>query len=392
MGMREALTPSVFDQIITDSDSFWSDLNGNRPLTIKWGADPSAPDLHLGHAVALNQLARLQELGHRVIFLIGDFTAQIGDPTGTSVTRPSLSAEAVAAHATTYMDQVFTVLNPQKTTVVYNSTWLNQLTPVDMIQLCAKMTVSRMLERDDFAKRRAANTPIGIHEFLYPLLQGYDSVHLKNDVEVGGTDQLFNLLVGRQLQKDAGIPPQSVLTLPLLEGLDGHHKMSKSLNNHIPLRDHPNDMFGKCMRIPDALIHRYYQLVTRVPADALAAIQADLDGGANPRDHKRHLAHTIVSQFHGADAADAARDRFVHVFSDKGIPQDIPTHTMTHAQPLVAFLVDQGLAPSKKEARRLMDQGAVWVNDHPISDPHHELDPHPNTIIRVGKRRFLKLI
>ena len=385
---------SLFEDIISDDEHFESNVTTGKPLTIKWGADPSAPDLHLGHFVILNQLANFQKLGHQILFIIGDFTARIGDPTGKSATRKPLSEDDVAKNSTTYLDQVFRVLDPDKTTVVYNATWLNELSPTQMIELCSKHTVARMLERDDFSKRFKGNVPIGIHEFLYPLLQGYDSVHLKNDVEIGGTDQKFNLLVGRQLQKEFGQSPQSVLTLPILEGLDGVQKMSKSLNNHIAILDAPNDMFGKCMSIPDTLIVRYFTLLLNATERDINDIQARLDGGENPRNLKLELASAIVERFHSATDAEAAKDNFINVFSNKAIPTDIPEVSIAPDTTLsiIPFLCDQQLAPSKKEARRLIEQGAVSINDERVSNPNHEFEAGSDTIIKVGKRKFLKII
>ena len=385
---------SIFEDVITDSETFATELNGGKKLRIKWGADPSAPDLHLGHFVILNQLSKLQSLGHEIVFLIGDFTAQIGDPTGKFATRKPLSSDDVKANAETYLNQVFKVLDPQKTTVVYNATWLNQLSSTDMIKLCASHTVARMLERDDFSKRFKGNIPISIHEFLYPLLQGYDSVHLKNDVEIGGTDQKFNLLVGRQLQKDAGQAPQSVLTLPILEGLDGTQKMSKSLNNHIAILDTANDMFGKCMSIPDSLILRYIFLLTSASTQEQQAIASRLEQGENPRDIKMDMAVTITQQFHSKQDALAAKDHFIQVFSNKQNPTDMPEISIpaNTALTLTAFICDHQLAPSKKEARRLVDQGAVSINDTKISDPNHTFIAENDTVIKVGKRKFLKII
>ena len=298
-------------------------------------------------------------MGHHVLFIIGDFTARIGDPTGKSTTRRPLSETDVKQNATTYLNQVFKLLDEKKTTIHYNSTWLNTLSTTDIISLCAKLTVARMLERDDFSKRFKTNSPIGIHEFLYPLLQGYDSVHLNNDIEIGGTDQKFNLLVGRQLQKDAGLSPQSILTCPILEGLDGTQKMSKSLNNHIGILDSPNDMFGKCMSIPDELILRYFKLVTNTLASELSAIETQLNNGENPRNIKLALATTIVSEFHSAKDAALAKENFINVFSKKAIPNDIPEVQISHSDPLhlINFICEQQLAPSKKEARRLLDHG-----------------------------------
>tara|TARA_Y100001935_G_scaffold255653_1_gene270536 strand:+ start:5273 stop:6448 length:1176 start_codon:yes stop_codon:yes gene_type:complete len=388
-----AINHDLYEDIITDSDNIDSLFNGPKK-TIKWGADPSAPDLHLGHYVILNQLAQFQKMGHEIIFLIGDFTARIGDPTGKSATRKPLSEADVKTNADTYLNQVFKVLDETKTTVVYNSTWLNQLSPSEMVSLCAKYTVARMLERDDFSKRFKGNIPISIHEFLYPLLQGYDSVHLKNDIEIGGTDQKFNLLVGRHLQKESGQPPQTVLTLPILEGLDGVQKMSKSLNNHIAILDTPNDMFGKCMSIPDELIIRYITLLTNPIENELKTIEKKLQDGENPRNIKLDLATTIVEKFHSPNDAQKARENFINVFSKKAIPNDIPEIQITDNHPLnlINFICDQQLAPSKKEARRLLEQGAVSINEERISNPSHEFLPENNTIIKVGKRKFVKII
>ena len=304
----------IYEDIITDNDTFESDLNGNKHLTIKWGADPSAPDLHLGHCVILNQLAKLQQCGHQVLFVIGDFTARIGDPTGKSATRKPLTEAQVVENSETYLNQIFKVLDPNKTTVVYNSSWLNKLSPTEIIALCSKHTVSRMLERDDFSKRFKNNVSISIHEFLYPLFQGYDSVELNNDIEIGGTDQKFNFLVGRQLQKEYGGTPQSILTLPILEGLDGVQKMSKSLNNHIGILDAPNEMFGKCMSIPDTLIERYFKLITQYSTADLNTISTRLDNGENPRNLKIELAECIVTQFHSKESANQAKRLYQCIF------------------------------------------------------------------------------
>ena len=385
---------ALFEDIITDHDAIETFLNGTTKRRIKWGADPSAPDLHLGHFVILNQLAHFQKMGHHIIFIIGDFTARIGDPTGKSATRKPLTESDVKENATTYLRQVFKILDEKKTTVVYNSDWLNQLTPTEMITLCSKYTAARMRERDDFSKRFKGNVPISIHEFLYPLLQGYDSVHLKNDIEIGGTDQKFNLLVGRHLQKESGISPQTVLTLPILEGLDGVQKMSKSLNNHIGILDTPNEMFGKCMSIPDKLIIRYFTLLTNATTADITTIENQLSAGENPRNIKLDLATTIVNTFHSSEDAQKAKENFINVFSKKAIPNDIPEIEITNQTPLnlINFICEQQMAPSKKEARRLLEQGAISINDERISNPSHEFTPENNTIIKVGKRKFLKII
>jgi tyrosyl-tRNA synthetase len=384
----------LFQDIIVNDEPFESLIHSTKRLTIKWGADPSAPDLHLGHAVILNQLANFQNLGHEVLFVIGDFTAQIGDPTGKSATRPPLTKHDVKTNSETYLNQVFKILDESKTRVTYNSKWLNQLSPIDIVTLCSKSTVARMLERDDFSKRFKNETPIGIHEFLYPLLQGYDSVHLKNAIEIGGTDQKFNLLIGRQLQKDAGMIPQCVLTLPLLEGLDGTQKMSKSLNNHIGILDSANDMFGKCMSIPDELIFKYFDLITNVSEQQIHHYKHQLNAGENPRNIKLELATAIVHHLHSPIAAKSAKENFINVFSNHQIPNDIPEVKLPNYASihLISFLCDYKLAPSKKEARRLLEQGAVSINNEKIINPNHEFLPTGDTVIRVGKRKFLRII
>ena len=335
----------------------------SQSLRIKFGADPSAPDLHLGHAVILTKLRLLQDMGHTVIFLIGDFTAMIGDPTGKSQTRKPLTKEQVVENAESYKAQVFKFLDPDKTEVVYNSEWLSKLSAVDVVKLSSSYTVARMLERDDFSKRYASGTPISVHEFLYPLFQGYDSVALKSDVEVGGTDQTFNLLMGRHLQQQENMSAQSIVTFPILEGLDGVQKMSKSLGNHIAVLDEPNNMFGKVMSIPDTLITRYFQLLSLVSPSELAQIESDLASGVNPRDVKRDLGKRIVAKLHSDDAAEQAIQHFDTVFAKRDIPDDIPVlNVAADAIFLADFLLEHGLAPSKKEARRLIAQGAVSIN------------------------------
>ncbi|MGE4170602.1 MAG: tyrosine--tRNA ligase [Candidatus Margulisiibacteriota bacterium] len=369
------------------------DLILGKPLKIKWGADPSASDLHLGHTVVLQKLRLLQELGHQVIFLIGDFTAMIGDPTGKSETRKVLSLEAVQANAKTYQDQVFKILDPAKTTVVFNSEWLNALSGQDMIGLAGKYTVARMLEREDFHNRFQGQQAISIHEFLYPLLQGYDSVVLENDIEMGGTDQKFNLLMGRHLQKEYGKKPQGIFTVPILEGLDGVQKMSKSLHNHIAILDSPKDMFGKLMSIPDPLILRYFTLLTAVEDDFLSQMDADMKAGTlNPRDAKIDLAIRIVTQFHSAEAAVAALEEFKTIFVSKGVPTDMPIWALPQAPVrLDALLVEAGISPSKKEASRLIAQGGVSINDTKITDVFHSLEAKTGDVLKAGKRHFLKL-
>lgn len=362
-------------------------------LTIKFGADPSAPDIHLGHAVILNKLSLLQQLGHRVQFLIGDFTAMIGDPTGKSQTRKALSKEDVLKNAESYKDQVFKFLDPAMTDVVYNSEWLGKMSAADVVALSSRYTVSRMLERDDFKKRFSTETPISIHEFLYPLFQGYDSVVLKSDIEVGGTDQTFNLLMGRHLQQQDNLKPQSIITFPILEGLDGVQKMSKSLNNHIGVLDEPNDMFGKVMSIPDNLILRYFRLLTQKSPEALEQMDQAIMGGANPRDAKVELGMTIVEHLHSKEAAEAAKAHFETVFAKKEIPDEMPEVSLgAELIKLIDLMVDQGMSASKKEARRMITQGAVSINQEKVSsDEFQDYQPVDGDVIKVGKRQFLRV-
>ncbi len=366
--------------------------SSSKPLKIKFGADPSAADLHLGHTVILNQLKQLQELGHEIIFLIGDFTAMIGDPTGKSKTRPPLTQEQVLKNASTYQDQVFKILDKAKTTVVFNSKWLAPLSAQDIIKLAAKYNVARMLERDDFNKRYTTNQSISIHEFLYPLLQGYDSVHLENDIEVGGTDQKFNLLVGRHLQREYGKKEQTILTFPLLEGLDGTQKMSKSLNNHISLTDTPQDMFGKIMSIPDELIIRYFSLTTHYEPQKIQALADQLKAGENPRDLKDLLGQTLVEQYYSKTDAENASASFKQVFTQKELPNDIAEIQIKQEELLGDVIIKAGGVPSKKEFRRMIDQGAVSIDGTRISDPFHKVQLKMNVVVKIGKRRFFKLI
>lgn len=368
-------------EIISEGD-FQKKLNKDRPLRIKFGADPSAPDLHLGHTVALQKLRQFQELGHEVIFLIGDFTAGIGDPTGKSETRKPLSLEQIAKNAETYQNQVFKILDRKKTKVVYNSEWINKLKPQDIIKLMSQITVAQMLEREDFKKRYTNNTPLHLHEFLYPLLQGYDSVALEADVELGGTDQKFNLYVGRQLQEYFGQEPQSLVIMPILEGTDGVQKMSKSLGNHIGITEKPNDMFGKLMSIPDYIMPRYYELLTDMLFDAQE----------HPREAKIKLAKYIVTQFHSAEDAEQAAENFVKVFSSGGVPDDIKTFKVTENPINIVKLISAAeLTESNAEAKRLIKQNAVSLDDKPITDPGANLEITKGQILRVGKRRFVKL-
>lgn len=361
--------------------------------TIKWGADPSASDLHLGHMVILNKLRLLQEMGNTVLFLIGDFTAMIGDPTGKSATRPPLTIEKTKKNANSYQEQVFKILDPNKTKVLYNNDWLGKLSAQDLIALSAKHTVARMLERDDFSKRYKAETPISIHEFLYPLLQGYDSVVLKNDIEVGGTDQKFNLLVGRQLQKEAGQAPQGVITFPILEGLDGTQKMSKSLNNHIGITEKPQDIYGKLMSIPDTLICRYFQLLSTLSPSEIKEKKVKMEAGENPKQFKDELALHLVSRLHSTEAAIAAKDHFTKVFSNKELPDEMPDLPVKNQAYQLLDLIDaHNLLPSKKEARRLIQQGGVSLDQNKIEEASYTFTPENGQVLRLGKRRFYRLI
>lgn len=371
-------------------------LEGGRPLRVKLGMDPTAPDLHLGHTVVLHKLRQFQELGHEVIFLIGDFTGMIGDPSGRSETRKPLTAEEVARNAETYKSQIFKILDSAKTRIVFNSEWLGTMSGEKMIDLASKYTVARMLERDDFEKRYRGGIPISIHEFLYPLIQGYDSVVLEADVELGGTDQKFNLLVGRDLQRDFDQQPQVIMTLPILEGVDGVQKMSKSLGNSVDLEDVPKEMFGKVMSIPDSLLLRYYELITPLPPIEVDGIRQRLqDGSLHPRDAKANLGKLLVGLYHSPEAAEAAVKEFDRVFRDRQDPEEIETAVIPSA-PGIIFLLPQvltasGMTSSNSEARRLIRQGAVEVDGDRITDVDRELAPDREYRIRVGKRRFKKI-
>jgi tyrosyl-tRNA synthetase len=369
-------------------------LSRGQPLRIKEGFDPTRPDLHLGHTVQFNKLRQLQDLGHHVIFLIGDFTAMIGDPTGRNVTRPPLSREEIEANAKTYTDQVFLILDREKTEVAFNSTWLAALGSDGMIRLAAKYTVARMLERDDFAKRYAAGQPIAVHEFLYPLAQGYDSVALKADVEVGGTDQKFNLLVGRELQRHYGQEPQVVLTLPLLEGLDGVNKMSKSLDNYIGIAEAAGEMFGKLMSISDALMWRYYELLSFRPMDEIAKLRRECEQGRNPRDAKVMLAQEIVARFHSQPAAEEALRAFDARFRDGAIPDEMPAfelHASGAGLPIAQLAKQAGVVDSTSEALRLIAQRGLRVDGDVVSDKALAIAPGRTVVVQAGKRRFARV-
>jgi tyrosyl-tRNA synthetase len=370
-------------------------LKEGKPLKIKAGFDPTAPDLHLGHTVLINKLRTFQQLGHEVIFLIGDFTGLIGDPTGKNVTRKPLSREDVLANAQTYKEQVFKILDPAKTRIAFNSEWMNELGAAGMIKLAARQTVARMLERDDFKKRYANNQSIAIHEFLYPLVQGWDSVALQADVEMGGTDQRFNLLMGRELQKDEGQRPQTVMMVPLLEGLDGVQKMSKSLGNYVGITDAPNDMFGKIMSISDELMWRYYDLLSFKPIETIQALKQQVADGANPRDVKITLAKEIIARFHDDAAAEAAHQDFTQRFSKNALPDDMPElsiSTDAETMPIANLLKEAGLVDSTSEAIRMIKQGAVKLNgDTKVDDTKLEIVKGSTAVYQVGKRKFARI-
>jgi tyrosyl-tRNA synthetase len=365
-----------------------------QPLRVKAGFDPTAPDLHLGHTVLLNKLRTFQDFGHEVIFLIGDFTGMIGDPTGKNVTRQPLTREQVLENAASYEAQIYKVLDPDHTRIEFNSRWLAPLTAADLISLASKYTVARMLERDDFSKRYKGGQPIAIHEFLYPLIQGYDSIALKADVELGGTDQKFNLLVGRQLQQAYGQQPQVVLTMPILEGLDGVQKMSKSLGNYIGINDTPDDMFGKVMSISDELMWRWFELLSREPLDVVARYKKEVGEGANPRDVKFKLGTELVTRFHGLAAAQAALAAFIQRFQKGALPEDVPEQAITteaDAIAIIALLKQAGLTKSTSEAQRLVGQGAVRVDQQRVEDPAISLKTDASYVIQVGKRRIVRI-
>ncbi len=364
-----------------------------RPLKIKAGFDPTAPDLHLGHTVLLRKMKHFQDLGHEVYFVIGDFTGMIGDPTGKSETRPALTKEQVLKNAETYKAQVFKVLDPERTKVVFNSTWLGKLGAEGVIRLCAKYTVARMLERDDFKKRWEAGRPIAIHELLYPLFQAYDSVALSADVELGGTDQLFNLLVGRHIQREYGQEPQVIMTVPILEGLDGVQKMSKSLGNYVGITEPPFQMFGKIMSIPDELMWRYYELLTDVPLNELSRMKKEVEEGkAHPKEIKKRLARIIVTEFHSEEEAIKAEEEFERVFAKKEAPKELPVFEAGAGEIwLPGFLRDNKILPSSSEARRFIRQGAIDINGEKVKEEKLNLAPG-EYVLRIGKKKFIKLI
>ncbi|MBW3139720.1 tyrosine--tRNA ligase [Ferrimonas balearica] len=377
------------DEILVEEELV-AKLKLGRPLRVKLGADPTAPDIHLGHTVILNKLRQFQELGHEVIFLIGDFTGMVGDPSGKNTTRPPLTREQVLANAETYKEQVFKILDPAKTRIEFNSSWLGELGAEGMLRLASQQTVARMLERDDFKKRFSGGQSIAIHEFMYPLLQGHDSVALEADVELGGTDQKFNLLMGRELQKDAGQSPQVVITMPLLVGLDGVKKMSKSANNYIGVSDAPSEMFGKIMSISDDLMWNYYELLSFRPLEEIAQLKADIEAGTNPRDVKIALAKEIIARFHDEAAAEAAHQDFINRFSKNAIPDEMPEFEFEAGIAIANLLKEAGLVNTTSDAMRMIKQGGAKIDGDKIEDS--KLVPAAGTAVyQVGKRKFARI-
>jgi tyrosyl-tRNA synthetase len=379
------------DEILVESE-LRAKLERGKPLNIKAGFDPTAPDLHLGHTVLINKMRQFQELGHHVMFLIGDFTGMIGDPTGKSVTRPALTTEEIQENASSYKKQVFKILDPDLTEICFNSTWHGKMTSADMIKLASRHTVARMLERDDFSKRFKGNQPISIHEFLYPLVQGYDSVVMKADVELGGTDQKFNLLMGRELQRSDGFEPQITLTMPILEGLDGVQKMSKSLNNYIGINDSPNDMFGKLMSISDDLMWRYFELLSFRPMSEVDGLKQEVEAGKNPRDVKFILAEEIISRFHDVVSATKAREDFIARFSKGATPDEMPEITIEGGAIGIATMLKQaGLTNSTSDSFRMIQQGAVKLDGIKVEDKAMKVDVDAVVVAQVGKRKFARI-
>jgi len=370
-------------------------LKSGKPLRVKAGFDPTAPDLHLGHTVLINKMRQFQMLGHTVIFVIGDFTGRIGDPTGKNITRKALTEEEVKANADTYKEQIFKILDPEKTEIRFNSEWSNAMSPSEMIQLMAKYTVARMLERDDFDKRYKSGQPIAVHEFMYPLMQGYDSVALKSDIELGGTDQKFNLLVGRDLQKAYGQKPQMILTMPLLEGLDGVQKMSKSLGNYIGINDAPDEIFGKLMSISDELMWRYFELLSFRPNAEITQFKTDIENGKNPRDIKFELCKEIVARFHDQAAAEKSQQNFIQRFQKGAMPDEIAEVSIKASSdtgmPIANLLKEAGLCASTSDAMRMVKQGAVKIEGERLDDPRCEIKIGFKSIVQVGKRKFSKI-
>lgn len=370
-------------------------IKNNKPLNIKLGCDPTRPDLHLGHSVVLRKLAQFQKMGHHAILIIGDFTGMIGDPSGRNATRPPLTKEQTKENAQSYLEQATKILDKDTTEVVFNSSWLGTMTFEDVIKLASKYTVARMIERDDFTKRFKAGIPISVHEFLYPLAQGMDSVAIKSDVELGGTDQKFNLLVGRDLQREYGLSPQVIITMPLLVGTDGVEKMSKSYNNYIGISDSSKDIYGKTLSIPDSLIFNYYELASDVSSDELAKVKSDLeDTTINPRNIKRNLARKLVAMYHSEEEAERAEKEFDEIFVKKGVPDEIPEFEIKESNniEIIDLIVLTNLAPSKGEARRLIMQGGVSIDGNKITDVKALIEIVSGSVLKVGKRNFIKLI
>jgi tyrosyl-tRNA synthetase len=381
------------DEVLPE-DGLKSKLEEGRPLIVKAGFDPTAPDLHVGHTVLINKMRQFQQLGHEVVFLIGDFTGMIGDPSGKNATRPPLTPEDIKANATTYEKQIFKILDEEKTRVEFNSSWMGDMDAAGLIKLAARHTVARMLERDDFNKRYTGGKPISIHEFLYPLVQGYDSVALKADVELGGTDQKFNLLVGRQLQQDFGQPPQIVMTTPLLEGLDGVQKMSKSLDNYIGITDAPGEMFGKIMSISDDLMWRYFEVLSFRTLDDIKALKKKVADGMNPRDAKFELGHEIVARFNSEGDAESAKQEFISRFQQGAMPDEIPDVTLESQNGTLGIahlLKNAGLVSSTSDAFRMIKQGAVKIDGQKVEDRSLQLDAGSSNIYQVGKRKFARV-
>ncbi len=381
------------DEILVEEELL-EKLKTGKPLKIKAGFDPTAPDLHLGHTVLINKLRQFQLLGHEVIFLIGDFTGMIGDPTGKNVTRKPLTKEDVLANAETYKEQVFKILDPAKTTVAFNSTWMEKLGAAGMLQLASRQTVARMMERDDFKKRYANGQAIAIHEFMYPLVQGWDSVALESDVELGGTDQKFNLLMGRELQKSEGQRPQTVLMMPLLEGLDGVQKMSKSLGNYIGITDTPTDMFGKIMSISDVLMWRYYELLSFKPLEEIESYKVDIENGKNPRDVKIDLAKELIARFHDEAAAQAAHDEFINRFQKGALPDEMPELDIATENGEIAIanlLKEAGLVASTSDAFRMIKQGAAKIDSEKVTERNLMIAAGTTAVYQVGKRKFARI-
>lgn len=389
-----ALLARGADEILLESE-LRSRLAAGKPLRIKAGFDPTAPDLHLGHTVLLNKMRQFQQLGHQVIFLIGDFTGRIGDPSGRNATRPALGDAAIMENAETYKEQVYKILDKELTEVRFNAEWFGPMSASDLIRLASRQTLARMLERDDFAKRYKEQQPIALHEFLYPMVQGYDSVALKCDVELGGTDQKFNLLMGRELQKGNGQRPQIVLTMPLLEGLDGVQKMSKSLNNYVGVNDEPADMFGKLMSIPDSIMWRYFDLLSAKSNDAIAQLKRSVDEGQNPRDVKYELGLEIVEVYHDAKAAEAAKESFIKRFRKGQLPEDLELVSLAagaEGRPIANVLVDAKLTSSTSESHRMIKQGAVKIDGEKVEDGKRLMESGTDVVMQVGKRRVARIL